>query len=224
MKQVRNWRQFLPLGLIALIGAFLSILAYLIVADWERQAQDIVFDRSANERIVALRESITSNLEILHSLKSLFLATENVSRGEFRRFVGHDLLRHKTIQALEWIPRVPAKERAAYEAAARRGGLPDFRFTERKTQGVMVPAAPRDLPPVIVPVRSLVPSLSLPLPGPSWVPRSLVPGTCSQGSYGACFARLQSRAEGETEQALFMRFCGDTATAWKSPHYIPLTW
>ena len=42
-----------------------------------------------------------------------------------------------------------------------------------------------DPPPVIVPLRMLVPLGSLPLPGPSKAPKALELGTGSPGSYGA---------------------------------------
>ena len=144
MNAVSNWRGMIPVGTIALFGALLSFAAFFLVADWERQGIQAEFERSAKDRIVALKSEVDANLEILHSLKSFFLAAPRAGRSDFRKFVAHFLARRKTIQAFEWIPRVPAAERSEYEAVARRAGYPDFQFTERKVQGEMVPAAHRE--------------------------------------------------------------------------------
>ena len=144
MNAASNWRGIIPVGTIAIFGALLSVAAFLIVGDWERQGTKTEFERAANLRIAALQHNIAMNLEILHSLKSFFLSTEQISRSNFHRFVAHNLAQHKQIQALEWIPRVPAKTRAAYEKAARREGFSHFQFTERFAQGEMVPAAERE--------------------------------------------------------------------------------
>ena len=53
------------------------------------------------------------------------------------------LLRHKSIQALEWIPRVPYAERPRYEAQAQNDGFRGFRFTDRGSRSEMLRAAVR---------------------------------------------------------------------------------
>ncbi len=144
MGTIANWKHVVPVAIIAGVGALLSVAAFLLVADWERQGVQAEFERSAKDRIAALKSEVNANLELLHSLKSLFLAAPQLDRNGFGAFATHFLARHKTIQALEWIPRVPAAKRDEYQAAARRAGHPEFRFTERRAQGEMVPVAARD--------------------------------------------------------------------------------
>ena len=62
----------------------------------------------------------------------------------FSRFVRPLLEKKAGIQALEWIPRVPAEEHAAYEARARADGFEDFQFVELASEGGLVQVAPRE--------------------------------------------------------------------------------
>ena len=66
-----------------------------------------------------------------------------VGRDEFRAFVQPALARYQSIKAIEWIPRVNASERRAYEDQARREGYAGFQITERGADGAMRPAAER---------------------------------------------------------------------------------
>jgi signal transduction histidine kinase len=58
--------------------------------------------------------------------------------------VGKSLPRFPGIQALEWIPRVPAEKRSDYEKQGEKDGLYGFKFTEKDTLGNIVPARERD--------------------------------------------------------------------------------
>jgi CHASE1-domain containing sensor protein len=51
--------------------------------------------------------------------------------------------RDKSIEAVEWIPRVPGSQRQNFEAAARRNGFDNFQITESDKTGWMVPAGNR---------------------------------------------------------------------------------
>ena len=66
----------------------------------------------------------------------------NLTRDEFSAFA-LPLLRTAEIQFCEWIPCVPAAQKAAVEAAARRGGQPEFSIFEFNARRQRVPAAGR---------------------------------------------------------------------------------
>jgi PAS domain S-box-containing protein len=68
---------------------------------------------------------------------------DEVDRPGFREFVKPFLSRNLSIQALEWIPRIPDSQRKAYEKGAQLDGFPKFQITERKAQGEMVRASRR---------------------------------------------------------------------------------
>ena len=121
-------------------GIALSVVAFGATRSWERHEITEDFEGTARDRALALERSIAATVEELHNIRSLYEASKEVERDEFRAFVENGLEEHPGIQALEWIPRVPASERATYEEAARRGAFPQFRIVEREAQGTMVPA------------------------------------------------------------------------------------
>jgi diguanylate cyclase (GGDEF)-like protein/PAS domain S-box-containing protein len=125
-------------------GLVISLTAFLVVRAWDRQKMKADFERSAENRYAAIKRELEADLEVLTSIKAFFLHSPLITRREFSDFTKTLLEKHPDIQALEWIPRIPASERGAYEKAAMRDGLKAFHFTERNSQGKIVTAAGRD--------------------------------------------------------------------------------
>jgi signal transduction histidine kinase/CheY-like chemotaxis protein len=123
-------RRFGPV-VAAVVATTLSFILFFIIRQWERRDLQTGLQAIAQQRLELLRESIGESLESLHSLGSFYETGLPVDRAHFRQFVSDTLARRREIQALSWTPKVPASERAAYEAAARDDGFPDFQFTER---------------------------------------------------------------------------------------------
>ena len=130
--------------LVACLGVVLSLLAFQSAQARESHRVQVDFERDAGSIILIFEKSIYANLGVLDSIGSLYAASEFVERGEFRTFVTHGMLQRPGIQALEWVPRVPASQRKGYEESARNEGYPDFQIVERQAQGDLVPAAFRD--------------------------------------------------------------------------------
>ena len=86
---------------------------------------------------------MNTTLEVAETIVSFFNASQNVDRDEFAIFVSYVLSEHGGIQAVEWIPRVTALERAGHEQLARSEGLGQYRITERDGGGALVIAADR---------------------------------------------------------------------------------
>ncbi len=139
----RPWRRYLPVVFIACLGAALTLLGAVALSRWERAQSELRFDQHGTQLAVAIQRRIDEAVEIVRSIRSLYEASPRVTRQQFRAFVGRSLARDRGIQALEWIPRVPAAERDAYEEAARRDGHPQFEITERERQAQMVRASRR---------------------------------------------------------------------------------
>lgn len=78
------------------------------------------------------------------SIKNLYAASNFVSRDEFRKFVMPIARQLKGVQALEWIPKVAAKDRAKFEQAARDDGIIGFTFTQRDAEGKIISAGKRE--------------------------------------------------------------------------------
>ena len=128
IKEVR--RYILPFGII-LTGIALSAIAFIVARDLDFQKIRKEFEQDSEERYEALRREIELNLNVLDSIKA-FYNPNRISRLQFREFVGHFLVRHPSIQALEWIPRIPNSQREAYEKMARNDGFPHFQLTNLK--------------------------------------------------------------------------------------------
>lgn len=128
-------------AVLGLIGAVLSISAFFIALDWDRQKIQNDFQHAAENHFVFLKKEIEIHLHVLLSIKALYSAEGYVDRQEFRNFVKPSLLHHSDdIQALEWIPRITELKRSSYEAAAQNDGFPDFQIKEIGAHGKMVRA------------------------------------------------------------------------------------
>ena len=137
-------KQYIPAVLALVIGGMLTLFAHDATRNWEEALEANVFEGEAATHMASLRLEITSTIEVIHSIRAFYNASREVERAEFRAFVERKVAKeYHGIQVLEWIPRVAAAERAAFEEAARADGLAGFRFTERGNQGLMVAAAAR---------------------------------------------------------------------------------
>ncbi|HEX8960335.1 MAG TPA: CHASE domain-containing protein [Geobacteraceae bacterium] len=146
-------RYYFAPAAVVIVGALLSVIAFCALREQDHRVIELEFQREAQNHVAALEREMEFNLQVIVSLQA-FLGHSEVVRTEFQRYVTPFLLRNKSIQALEWIPRVPGAERGAYETGARREGSPAFRFCERTAQGKMTRAFTR---PEYFPVYYLVP-------------------------------------------------------------------
>jgi PAS domain S-box-containing protein len=129
--------------LVACAGIALSAALFIFARGWEQKQLQIAFNRASEDRISALQRGIEESLQELESINAFYAASEEVTRKEFHDFVRPFLRHNPSVQALAWVPRVPASLRATYEQAAQRDGLSGFQFTERKSPGTMVRARNR---------------------------------------------------------------------------------
>jgi len=130
--------------LVLSLGTALSVYLFFTFRVWEEKKIRTIFERAAGDHISALNRSIEKNIDVLRALSSFYASSYEVERSEFKEFTFHLLKDNSSIQALEWIPRLPDKLRMAYEKRAQEEGFPDFRITERNSKGVMVKADRRD--------------------------------------------------------------------------------
>ena len=137
-------RRYLPVVLVVIAGCLLSVVSFGVVETIENNRAEAYFNRAASDRIFAVRRSIHANIDVVESIAAFLAASGDADREAFDVFATALLARHESVQAFEWIPRVPAADRTAYETAAREDGFPGFRISEREMQGRMVPAAERD--------------------------------------------------------------------------------
>ena len=137
--KLRRTSVTLPLCLLL----FLIVSLYLFVSHKEQHRIENEFKLKAGMIASQIKEEWDDHLDALYSEADFFAASRKVDRDQFRVFARYWLARHRSIQALEWIPRVQHAERPGYENAARRDGYPDFRITEKAEQGQLVERSPQ---------------------------------------------------------------------------------
>jgi PAS domain S-box-containing protein len=141
MAVLTNIRPFLIYTLV--IGGTLSIGAYLIIRQYTESSLQRDFQSSFNLYAESLERELQINIQILRDLHRFFLSSQDVTRVEFTQFTGPIAAQYESIQALEWVPRVPHSRRAQYESTAREEGFVGFEFTERHSKKGMVRASER---------------------------------------------------------------------------------
>ncbi len=121
----------LAVALVVAAGLALSLLVSVQVVEMQRARAELEFSRRVDIRHALTRE-ILSNYEAgLFGLRNLFVGDDAVSREEFLQVARDILARYEGITALEWVPVVPSRDRAAFELATSRELGRSFHFTER---------------------------------------------------------------------------------------------
>ncbi len=141
----RLWRSrayFVAVPMIVCFALFIAIFAR--VTGWEREESLLEF-RMQSQRIAdATRGSLEEQALFLAQLSRVFAISHALpTRSEFRDIVQELLRKFPAIQAVEWAPRVPAGQRAAFEAA-QQAAFPEFQIREMNASGMLVPARDRD--------------------------------------------------------------------------------
>ena len=131
----------MPPALALLAGLLLTGLLYAVVHGYEEDNQRAAFERSALERIGALRAELDSAADVLGTVTRVFTTMEGVTRRQFDAFTSPMLKRNPQIELIGWQQVVPDAGRAAFEAA-RRKEFPAYRFSEIGPAG-QAPAAQR---------------------------------------------------------------------------------
>ncbi|MEG4392979.1 CHASE domain-containing protein [Microcoleus sp. BROC3] len=124
-------RRYIPAALTLCTGTSLSLAAAAVVWDGENQRMQAEFHQQADRLNVALQQSINKNLEFLYSLEAFYSASTEVTRQDFKQFAQPALSRNSAIHSVNWIRRVPAAQKAAYERTIRAEGFPAFQIYER---------------------------------------------------------------------------------------------
>ncbi len=121
----------------------LGLSAFLGVSFYKSETKAITkeFKNDVNDKVAAIESEIRLNIEVLRSVKNIYDISENITPFQFHKITQNILLRHKDIQALEWVPKVLKHERQTYELQKSV----NFEITERKKQGSIVRAEEREI-------------------------------------------------------------------------------
>ncbi len=110
----------------------------------EEKVIEARFDQYLGSQAYSLREKMLAIGEILYSLRSLFHASEEVTREEFATFTRETRSRFPALRALGWVVRVPGTERDAHEASAREAGLQNYEIRSLSATGDLIRAPPAE--------------------------------------------------------------------------------
>ena len=152
------WRSRISsVALPLLISSLLMVALFFKVSAASEQEQEHRFHEQAKLISATLEFRILRYAEAVSAIESLYAASDEVSRQDFRQFTTEILHNYPGVQALEWAPVVEHAARAEYERALARE-IPDSHgIRERDPQGQPIPAAERDR---YVPVHFIEPMQS----------------------------------------------------------------
>lgn len=136
-----------PTWIAALSGIALTLAVGSIVMQWEQRVIRVEFDSAAAGNAGSLTHGIDEYIRRLETLRTLFEASEEVTRSEFDVFSRRLFSGHGGLLRVAWMPRVRPHERREVEEAARADGVPNFRIRSMAPPGEDEDAG-RDLYPV----------------------------------------------------------------------------
>jgi diguanylate cyclase (GGDEF)-like protein/PAS domain S-box-containing protein len=127
---------------VGVLGLALTAAVTLLILKSENRQRKQSFDWLAQSCSDAVRREILAIRVDTEAIARFQESSEHVTRQEFRTFVA-PISKNTTVQAFEWIPRVPAAEKEQFEAQARREGGGGFSIWTRNAQGQKIPASGR---------------------------------------------------------------------------------
>ena len=137
------WDRHLPVLLAVCAGVGFSVAVFFVVRWWESRDIAAAFQSAAADRAFAVKNTFETEVGMLELFRAALMTDGKVEKDEFHEilmpFHSHD----KSIEAVEWLPRVPDSQRQEFEAAARRNGFEGFQITEADKAGQMMPAGNR---------------------------------------------------------------------------------
>ena len=136
-------KQIYTTYIMALLGFLLS--SYMAYQFYDKETANITafFEKDVNDKVNTLNKEIDNKIEILQTIRNLYISTDFVTYKEFSLFTKDILSRHRDIKALEWIPRILHKDREKVENQWKKGQL-SFEITQLDEQGLLTRAYYRD--------------------------------------------------------------------------------
>ena len=137
-------RRYLPVAATVGVGIICWIAAFVVVLRLEAGVALSELDAQATSQSLVLEQAVAERTDLLASLQAYFDAADGkIGRDGFAAMAAALAMRRTGAAALEWIPRVPASERAVFQDLARREGASAFEIHDRDEEGRLTPAAAR---------------------------------------------------------------------------------
>ncbi|MEK7991517.1 MAG: EAL domain-containing protein [Thiotrichaceae bacterium] len=97
------------------------MLAFVYVKNWEQTQISQAHEEKLNIYVHSLSQTLVTIDNILDSIQGLYNIGDNISRDNFQEFLKDKKLHRYGIQAIEWIPYIPDKERSTLEQDISQG-------------------------------------------------------------------------------------------------------
>jgi PAS domain S-box-containing protein len=123
-------RRIFPVAFTVIAGICLTALAFSIVQGLEDERIELDFESIAVNQVRSLNERINTYEDSLHTLRSLFVASEHVSRTEFDLVCDELRVRQPGAHQFRWLPFVRHADRLAVERDARTEINSNWAITE----------------------------------------------------------------------------------------------
>jgi signal transduction histidine kinase len=124
-------------------GGIATFYFYSFISSLDQKELEDDFDYHAKIQLNKLKKRIEVDLVVLNSMKILFDSNNHVSREMFDYYAANITDKNPNIQALEWIPKVPFKNKEVMERQARQAGFHQYQIVENK-EGQLIKVAKRD--------------------------------------------------------------------------------
>jgi len=125
-------------------GVFASVSFFALARRSETERWRQQFRAEAAERVAAIARELDRHMLILDSLASFYAGSEQVTREQFGSFIRRLLKYDTQAEAFEWVPRIGASRKDAFERSMRREGFVGFHIRQWTAGGRLRPALRRD--------------------------------------------------------------------------------
>ena len=138
--QSRAMIRYLPL--LLLVGGVLgSTYLHHVMRSLDERAIEKGFRRASNERIAVFESELARPIDLIRSVKSLYISSHSVNPGEFRRFVNEVNPRRVGFDEIAWVRHIDDSERQEYESG---DWVIPMGIVERDSDAQLQPASRRD--------------------------------------------------------------------------------
>ena len=137
------WMRRIEPGLVVAVGLTLTLFAAWAAFESESRGRAKAFRSLASSKTASLAMALRDLRDIeLEGIAHFLMGSQYVTAREFAQYTEH-LAKIPKVLAWEWVPVVPAAEKARFEAQARASGLQGFEIWQLNAQGGKTPATGR---------------------------------------------------------------------------------
>lgn len=128
---------------VCVVGLVSSFLLSDYIRERSRTESVLRLEQRAQQLTVAVQQSVNAKLQVLQAFQAFYGVGQLITLEEFKKFAVVTLTYHPDIQALQWVPLVPANQLDGLIAEGRDQFGADFDVFERDSAGARQPLQPR---------------------------------------------------------------------------------